>query len=311
MKVGVFNDLHAADFLMNEVLRGITRFHPGDVIVANGDLANRGMVTNPIVAVYYNVRRGDDTIENLASLIHQYDDRIQVDEHLVYDSIHSGTFLSELGRRSKTFRKLMEDEVHQNLKFIKVIGNFASIYGVSVYYLPGNGEVYPLDFDTSNGIEEEKLVSEDQRIINRIAKTGIFEENNVIYVNSLQMIGERTILLPLDIIDREEPLMACVTDCVADDVTHVICHFPPTAENMTVFFGSLFGYKPNTLETQRRSTVSAFLERFSKPLDVYCGHIHPGSDEQRKMSLPVTATFEVGKNHVHWVKPGHLATFEI
>ena len=311
MKVGVFSDLHAADFLMNEVLRELRNFGPGDIIIANGDLASRGMVTNPIVAVYYNVRRGDDTLENLANLIHQYDDRIEVDEHLVYDSIHSGTFLSELGRRSSAFKKIMEDEIYQNLKYIRVIGNFAGIYGVPVYFLPGNGEVYPLDYDTSHSIEREELVPEDQRIINRIAKSGFFKENNVIYINTLYTIKKRILLLPLDVIDSKNPLTACIAEDIPDSVTHVISHFPPTAKSMTAFFGSLFKYKPNALETRRRSVVSTFLERFPGPLDIYCGHIHPGSEDQRKMSLPVTATFEVKQNHVHWVKPGYLATFEI
>ena len=308
MKVGVCNDIHSADFLLGEVLCGLQNLSSGDCLIINGDLASRGMITNPIVALYYKVKRDEADIMELIELLHKYDESIILGD-LVEESIHSGTFLSELAYQSHPFKQIMEDEIQYNLKFMKIIGCFANLRGVTVYYLPGNGEVFPLDYDTSEGVDKELLVPEDQRVINRLQRSGVFGEYHVKYIDFPLIIRHRLALLPLNVIDSDDCLDVSESD--SRHVTHVVVHYPPAADSMTEFFNRIFGYRPNALENHRRNVVSHRLNRFDNANHIYCGHIHTGADEQRSMALPVSATFEVDGRTVHWVKPGHLEIFTI
>lgn len=310
MKIGVCNDIHSAHYLLCEVLRGLMELNDGDCLVINGDLANRGMITNPIVALYYNAKRsGSETDKkDLLDLLHLYDENIVLDD-LVEKSIHSGTFLSELARRYPLFKQVMEDELQENMKYMRVIGTFAHMRGVRVYFVPGNGEIFPLDFDTSEGVDKEKLVPEPDRVLSRLRSSGIFGQNHVILVDYPLVLRHRVALIPLNVIDQNGPMDISGEDLT--DVTHVITHYPPTAESMFAFFGIAFGYNPNQSEYARFAATSRHLMEFKNRLHVYCGHIHPGADKQRNMALPVSANFRANDNTITWVKPGYLEIFEI
>ncbi len=309
MKVGVCNDVHSADFLLCEVLRGLLELGEGDCLIINGDLANRGMITNPIVALFYKAKRQEQGAQQeLLDLLHKYDDSINLG-NLVEESIHSGTFLSKLACDYPLFRQIMEDELQENLKFMRIIGTFAQLRGVRVYLVPGNGETFPLDFDVSDGVDREKLVPEADRVLSRLRSSGVFGENHVVLVDFPLVLNHRIALLPLNIIESQETMDISGEDLA--NVTHVVTHYPPTAENMLAFFKVAFDYSPNETERIRSAATSRHLLEFKNKLHVYCGHIHPGSGQQRSMALPVSANFEVHGNTLTWVKPGHLEIFEI
>ena len=205
--------------------------------------------------------------------------------------------------------QIMEDELQENLKFMRIIGTFAQLRGVRVYFVPGNGETFPLDFDVSDGVNKEKLVPEADRVLSRLRSSGVFGENHVILVDFPLVLNHRIALLPLNVIEKEETMDIGGEDYAS--VTHVVTHYPPTAENMLAFFKVAFDYNPNETERIRSAATSRHLMEFKNKLHIYCGHIHPGSDKQRSMALPVSANFQVHGNTLTWVKPGHLEVFEI
>lgn len=305
--IKIFNDVHADPDLMKRILN--LKIDQGDILVANGDFfGGRGPITNKIVKVYYEVRRGEAPKYELQELISAViDEPIYLEQVLIFNSVHSGTFLAELCRRNSKFRAIVEDETRQNLVELDRISKNIERQGGKLVYLPGNCEITISDFDITSGVHGEKTLPPKKRFFNRLAAEGAFSSHGTEYVNQLKVIEGNTLLIPIDFLDEWIEERIEIPD--SEDITQAIVHYPPFNQNVVDCFHRLFGFTVNAMDNVRMYAVSEILDHFPNLKVVVFGHIHPGISKESTEKLPTSVVFQDEGRQLIWNCPGNVFAF--
>ncbi len=170
--IKIINDIHGNRELLKEILN--ERIAPGDIVVANGDIAgSRGPIAAEVVRLFYEVERGETAKAELDDFVSEVlDKKVALSDDIVYRAIHSGTFQKYLADKYPAFRQLIVDETKANLGIIEEICAYTTPKGGEVEIVPGNGEMSALDFDVSKGVDKEVTVSPLERVYNQLALRG-------------------------------------------------------------------------------------------------------------------------------------------
>ncbi len=303
----VFNDVHADPDLMKRIAS--LKVNPGDILVANGDfLGSRGPITNEIVKIFYEVKRGETTKYELQRIFSTVLGKtVFIEESLITKAIHSGTFLAEMCRRHSKFKVIVEDEVRQNLVDLDRISGKVRAQGGTLIYLPGNCEITISDFDVRNGVNGEKVLPPKERFFNQLAAENAFSSHGTEYVNQPRLIGESTLLVPIDFID--EWVEGAKTLSQVESITSLIVHYPPYSPNVISCFNKLFGYEPNIMDNLRMYAVSEIIDELPNLELIVFGHIHPGISQEAIEKLPTSVIFREKGCRLVWNCPGNVFAF--
>lgn len=303
--IKIINDIHGNRELLKEILN--ERIAPGDIVVANGDIAgSRGPITAEVVRLFYEVGRGETAKAELDDFVSEVlDKKVALSDDIVYRAIHSGTFQKYLADKYPTFRQLIVDETKANLGIIEEICAYASPKGGEVEIVPGNGEMSALDFDVSKGVDKEVTVSPLERVYNQLALRGLFGEMGAFYANYPRLINEDTLVLPVDYVEIWMSGNARSVFNVGR-VRRVITHYPPYDETMLRVMKNVMNYKENTLGIDRMKAVKEILDTCPNLELVVFGHIHRATTAEEVAKLPLSMEFETGKYRLIWNRPGHV-----
>lgn len=301
----VFNDIHADPDLTKRILS--LKVSEGDIIVANGDfVGSRGPIANQIVKVYYEVKRGEASkyeLEKLFSALIGVP--VFIEDDLIFHSVHSGTFLAEMCRRYDKFQAIIEDETLHNLAELDRVSKRIEEQGGRLVYLPGNCEISFCDYDITNGVNCEKTLPPKERLFNRLNKEGAF--SNTEYVNEPKIIGENTLLIPLDFLDEWITKKTVIP--YAEKATNLIVHYPPLNQYIAECFHMLFGYTLNAMDKLRMNAVSEIIDCLPNLKIVVFGHIHPGITKESTEKLPMSVIFREKDCQLIWNSPGNVFAF--
>ncbi|MBR5389103.1 hypothetical protein IK146_00890 [Candidatus Saccharibacteria bacterium] len=317
----VVNDLHGSPRLIRKTVDAINNLQQGDTLIINGDGAGaRGPVMNSIVKTYYEVRRGEtDEQALLDGLQVIIGERPDIPPEWIYQAVHAGMFRKLMAERYEKFADIMQKELEDVIdETLRPISEAALDKGVKVFYLPGNGEIVPQDFDTSD-ITTEQTVEPDKRYYQQRAKRDYFwHMYNIEYVPYLTRIPEeKALLISTHLLDMDDKSIHDLLDkhCLLTGTTgvkisfsKVIVHYPPAIAPI----GRVFDFwTPNKSDIHRVEKLNKILGMIpvTKNAKECFGHIHLGDQDQRMDRYPAFMGFEFGTRTCVWVKPGTL--FEI
>jgi len=310
--IHIVNDLHGSKKLIDEVAAAISRMRRGDTIVINGDGAGaRGPVMNNLIKIYYEVRRGETSEEELyAALEAIIGEKPDFPKEWIFDSVHGGLFRALLAEKYQKFASCMEDELSKVLKeTIEPLSEAAKKAGVKLVYVPGNGEITPRDFLTSR-YNEEFAVDPEDRFYHKLNKEGFFEEYGIEYVPYVAKV-DGAVLISTDLLDVDvEVAKLLLKDAVGDDVFKVvIAHYPPA---ISPIGGAFDFWTPNKTDIKRTDALRAIVDgtNLDKNAQFFFGHIHLGVMSDEMASYPATMGFFAAKHQCIWVKPGTVITLK-
>ena len=307
MGIFVVNDLHGNASLIESTIKAIKKMAPGDILVINGDGAGaRGPRMNKIIKIFYEVRRGETPYAELLEALREIIEEDPVFPiKWVFDSVHGGMFRKLMADRYEKFRICMEQELLNVLQeTVQPISDAAKAHGVTVYYVPGNGEIVPSDFSTED-ITVETALPPEERFYQKIAKEGFFEQYGIKYIPYAHKLGDDIALLSSNLLDLDsDAIKSFLNSSGLLDATlkTVIVHYPPTVSPL----GATFNFwSPNTVDVKRTSQLSEILDMLKlKDANIIFGHIHLSPNDTRMAMYPPTMGFVNPKYTYIWVKPG-------
>ena len=278
----------------------------GDILIANGDfLGGRGPITNKIVKVFYEVKRGETSKYELQEIFSAVlKTPVFIEDDLVFRAIHSGTFLAEMCRRFDGFNTIVEDETRHNIAQLDKISKKIGAQGGRLVYLPGNGEITISDFDVTSGVDGEKTLPPSERLFNRLAEEKVFSAYGTEYVNQPQVIQDNTLLIPIDFLDQWIDGKTAIPN--AENIVNLIVHYPPFNPKITDCFYKLFGFKTNEMDILRMNAVSGIIKCLPNLDIVVFGHIHPGINKESIEKLPTSVIFKEFGHQLVWNAPGNV-----
>lgn len=305
--IKIFNDIHADSNLLECILH--TKINQGDLLIANGDfLGSCNTITNEIVKAFYEVKHNEASKSNLQEIFSAVlKTPIVIEDDLISQSIHSGTFLAEMCRKHDGFRAIIEDEVRHNLIELSDISKKVEEKGGKLIYLPGNGEIAISDFDATYGVDREKILPPEKRLFNRLAKDGTFLDHGVEYINHPKVVQWNTLLIPIDFLD--EMIEREISIPPLEHVVNLVVHYPPSNLGIMDCFHKLFDYEPNKMDILRMNAVSEIIKRLPNLNIVVFGHIHPGISKASIEKLPKLIIFREKEYQLIWNSPGNVFAF--
>lgn len=300
----VVNDMHGNKRIVNGVVSQMQGLHPDDTLIINGDGAGaRGPIMNNLVKIFYEVRRKETPKQALLSAIQDIiGEKPKIPDSWIYETVHAGLFRKLMAEKYKAFNGVMEKEIFEALEVtIRPISEVARQRGARVVYLPGNGEIAPTDFSTED-FTKEVTVAPEQRLFNRIARGGYFEQFGIEYIFYATAIDDAlllsTHLLDLDPDAALEQLKAA--EALNRTFRKVIVHYPLEIEEPRQYFNF---WTPCKTDIQRSRAIQDIVKRLSlQKSEVYFGHIHLGGDDPRMNLYPLVKRFNTSNST--WVKPG-------
>ena len=302
--IKVFNDIHADPKLINRIL--CSEITQGDLLVANGDfLGSSSPLINDIVKAFYGVKHGKitkDTLQKvLSKILHS---PVFVEDELIFESIHSGTFLAKMYREYSGLARIIDDEVYYNFIELDRINEIVKEKGGELIYLPGNGEIMISDFDITDGVNYEKTLPPKERLYDYLVKKEIFEKFNIEYITRPRLVRNETLLIPIDYLDEKNEERETLLNL--NNVHNLIVHYPPFSLSIIDCFNGLFGYSPNEMDVKRMKIVSDIVEELPNLNTVVFGHIHPEISEESIEKLPKVIFFKEKDCYLVWNCPGHV-----
>lgn len=322
----VFNDLHGNSQMAKKVVGLIDDMWPGDVVIANGDIAgSRGPKMNELARIYYNVRRAEETESALREAVWKLTgEQICIPHEWIYDATHFGMFRALLAERNTKFRELIDSEIACAInETLTPLGAAAKKRGVTIYYLPGNGELVPFDVDTSN-IKVERTVDPENFYYNKLAREGRFASDGVRFVPGVKLLPRcsgNILLLSTYLLDKDQKDIAMALRSVEAfsrervEISKVVVHYPP----MIAPLGKSFPFwKSGEVDERRIGVLGNILGRLKlrDGAKIFFGHIHLGATDQKMDFYPQfmgwnkTIDLEFSPLSVTaqciWVKPGEM-----
>lgn len=305
----VANDLHGHKALVGKVVHAIeSTLEVGDTLIINGDGAGaRGPIMNNLVKIFYEVRRGeadfDELVKALTEIIGQ---KPELAKDSVFSAVHAGVFRAFMAEQYPAFKECVEQELLMVIEdTLRPISLAAKQKGVRVIYVPGNGEIVPSDFDTSD-IAVERTLPPEERFYQRIAREGFFAQFGIEYVPYALRLSPKVLLLSTNLLDLPaDEALSLVGESGAETADTVVVHYPPTATA-----GRWFHFwNPNRVDIARIDALKALLNGLSiHNAIIYFGHIHLPASDARMDQLPPAIGFgyDGDENNGLWVKPGEV-----
>ncbi len=307
----VVNDLHGDPTLVKQVADTIAKLPRGETLILNGDcIGSRGPVMNRIVKLYYEVIR-DEALERdlfcaIADIIGK---EPKIPPWWIYDTVHSGIFLKLVSNRYKKFRELALHEQFDVLEeTLGPLSMAAESSGVSLIYLPGNGEIVLDDLSTKD-ITVERSVHPAERYYQILAKRGCFADYGVKYIPYAHLLAEDVALISVNLLDLEDwefDYMLQSHGLVNRKISKVIVHYPPVLSPVHKAFPF---WMPNNTDIRRQAALRKILElrlQLSERAKVYFGHVCLSTADSRMGSFPDTMNLSLSERPYRsiWVKPG-------
>ena len=327
MAMYVLNDFHGNSKLTEDAIRLIREIvKPGDVIIANGDIAgSRGPLMNNLADIYYRVIRSEiDESALYEEVWRLVGERISIPREWVREAAHFGIFRALLAERNAKFRELVSSEIVNAInETLAPLGAAAKECGATIYYLSGNGELVPFDFDTSNDISVEKTISPEGYYYNKLARAGHFDSFGIQFVPGAKLLPHPdgyVLLLSTYLLDKDESSIKMELESVGAfgrekvEIAKVIVHYPP----MVAPLGASFGFwKCKEVDKRRIEALDNMLGllQLRSGAELYFGHIHLGAGDQRMNQYPPFMGWNktVGPKGCAqvtikciWVKPGEM-----
>lgn len=298
MAIYVLNDFHGNSKLTEDAIRLIHEIvKPGDVIIANGDIAgSRGPLMNNLADIYYRVIRSEiDESALYEEIWRLVGERISIPREWVREAAHFGIFRALLAEHNARFRELVSSEIVYAIdETLAPLGAAAKECGATIYYLSGNGELVPFDFDTSNGISVEKTINPEDYYYNKLARAGHFDSSGIQFVPGAKLLSHpdgNVLLLSTYLLDKDESSIKMELESVGAfgrekvEIAKVIVHYPP----MIAPLGATFGFwKCKKVDKRRIEALDNTLGllQLRSGAELYFGHIHLGAGDQRMDQYP-------------------------
>lgn len=325
-RIFLFNDLHGNSQMVKKVAGLIDDMRPGDIVIANGDIAgSRGPKMNKLARIYYNVRRAEETELALHEAVWELTgEQICIPHEWIYDAAHFGIFRALLAERNAKFRELISSEIVDAInETLAPLGAAAKECGATIYYISGNGELVPFDFDTSNDITVEKTISPEGYYYNKLAQAGHFDSVGIQFVPGAKLMPHPdgyVLLLSTYLLDKDESSIKMELESVGAfghekvEIAKVIVHYPP----MVAPLGNSFQFwNRGEVDVRRINALGEILGwlRLRHGAELYFGHIHLGAGDQRMNQYPpfmgwnktiYSEDNDPATIKCIWVKPGEV-----
>ena len=293
----VLNDFHGNGKLTEDAIRLMREIvKPGDVIIANGDVAgSRGPLMNNLARTFYEVRRmRADELTLHKEVWRLTGEHFVIPDEWVYKTTHFGMFRALLAKRSEKFGEMICLEVDAAIDETLIpLGEVAMECGASFFCLPGNGEMVPFDLDTANINVERTIDSEDFFYV-REANAGRFASAGIQFVPGAKLLHHpdgNVLLLSTYLLDKDESSIKMELESVgvfgreSVAVAKVIVHYPP----MMAPLGNSFQFwNRGEVDVRRINALGEILGwlRLCHGAELYFGHIHLGAGDQRMDQYP-------------------------
>ena len=325
-RIFLFNDSHGNPKMVEKVVGLIDDMWPGDIVIANGDIAgSRGPKMNELARIYYNVRRAEKDESVLHEAVRKLTgEQICIPHEWIYDATHFGMFRALLAERNTKFRELIDSEITCAIdETLTPLGAAAKKRGVTIYYLPGNGELVPFDVDTSD-IKVERTVDPDDFYYNKLARAGRFASDGIQFVPGAKLLPRYSgniLLLSTYLLDKDRKDIAMALGSVGAfgrervEISKVVVHYPP----MIAPLGKSFPFwKYGEVDERRIGALGNILGRLKlrDGAKIFFGHIHLGATDQKMDFYPQfmgwnkTICLDPSRLSVTakciWVKPGEI-----
>ena len=322
----LLNDLHGNSQMVEKIAGLIDDMYPGDIVIANGDIAgSRGPKMNKLARIYYKVRRAEEVESALHEAVRELTgEQICIPHEWIYDATHFGMFRALLAERNTKFRELIDSEITCAIdETLTPLGAAAKKRGVTIYYLPGNGELVPFDVDTSN-IKVERTVDPEDFYYNKLARVGRFASDGIQFVPGVKLLSRGSgniLLLSTYLLDKDQKDIAKALMSVGAfgrervEISKVVVHYPP----MIAPLGKTFPFwKYGEVDERRIGALGDILGRLKLRYgaEIYFGHIHLDATDQKMdfytqfMGWNKTIDLEFSPLSVTaqciWVKPGEM-----
>jgi len=316
----VVNDMHGDADLVRDVVSDIEdNCRPGDIVIVNGDGAGaRGPIMNEVVKLFYEVRRGEtdkkELIDYISGIIIDLPD---IPDEWIFDTVHAGMFRKLLADRYPRFKAILEEELATVLEeTLSQLSRAVRQCDAKLVYLPGNGEITPLDLETDDITTEETINSED-RYYNRLAREGYFDKFDVEYVEYAKLLPGGVLLLSTNLLDLDKDdakMWLGNMGVLSAPISNVVVHYPPAIAPL----GKCFTFwKPNKTDVKRTEMVEFILNQLGTRCKkksarqrgvsmLVFGHIHCGPHDPRMDPFPALMTFSISGVASVWQKPGSL-----
>ena len=325
-RIFVFNDPHGNSQMVKKVAGLIDNMWPGDIVIANGDIAgSRGPKMNELARIYYNVRRAEKDESVLREAVWKLTgEQICIPREWIYDATHFGMFRALLAERNAKFRELIDSEITCAIdETLKPLGAAAKKRGVTIYYLPGNGELVPFDVDTSD-IKVERTVDPEDFYYSKLARVGRFASDGIQFVPGVKLLPRHSgniLLLSTYLLNQDQKDIAMALRSVGAfgperaEISKVVVHYPP----MIAPLGKSFPFwKYGEVDERRIGALGGILGRLKLcyGAEIYFGHIHLDATDQKMDFYPQflgwnkAIDLEPSRLSVTvkciWVKPGEM-----
>lgn len=327
MAIYVLNDFHGNSKLTEDAIRLIRELvKPGDVIIANGDIAgSRGPLMNNLADIYYRVIRSEiDESALYEEVWRLVGERISIPREWVREAAHFGIFRALLAERNAKFRELVSSEIVYAInETLAPLGAAVKECGATIYYLSGNGELVPFDFDTSNDITVEKTISPEDYYYNKLARAGYFDSFGIQFVPGAKLLPHPdgyVLLLSTYLLDKDESSIKMELESVGAfghekvEIAKVIVHYPPMIAPLVDSF-PFWKYGEVDVRRIEKLDNTLGLLQLRSGAEIYFGHIHLRAGDRRmdqydplmewNKTVGPKGCAQVGVKCI-WVKPGAM-----